>query len=533
MSSYNWPPEGSSGGGVTSLNSETGDVILVAGTGIDITPAGQNITISATGSVPAPGGLNTQIQYNNAGSFGGDTANTDGAGNISLTSIAASSLTVSRAVVTDGSKKLVSSATTAAEIGFVNGVTSAIQTQLNSKQATLTIGDLTDAGTDGITIGNGVGSVIGSGTTITQHVADSTHNGYLSSTDWSTFNNKGSGTVTAVSVASANGFAGNSSGGATPALTLSTTITGILSGNGTAISAATTTGSGAVVLATSATLVTPALGTPTALVGTNITGTAAGLTAGHVTTNANLTGDVTSSGNATTLATVNSNVGSFTNANITVNAKGLITAAANGSGGAPTAPLQTIYAGGASGNHTLTGSPLYITVELVGPGGGGQSSNGGSAGSAGSGSTTFDSLTGGAGGAAAGAPGGGAGGTATGGDINIPGQRGFFRATNGPIVSGGAGGGTGFGPGGTGGDNTPSAGNPGIAPGSGGGGAGNGALGDAASGGGGGGYVYKMITSPSGPYAYAVGTGGAGGTGGSANGGLAADGTIVIIEYYQ
>jgi hypothetical protein len=49
----------------------------------------------------------------------------------------------------------------------------------------------------------------------------------------------GTGTVTAVSVASANGFAGSSSGGATPALTLSTSITGVLKGNGTAISAAT------------------------------------------------------------------------------------------------------------------------------------------------------------------------------------------------------------------------------------------------------------------------------------------------------
>jgi hypothetical protein len=38
---------------------------------------------------------------------------------------------------------------------------------------------------------------------------------------------------------SANGLAGTSSGGATPALTLSTTITGLLKGNGTAISAAT------------------------------------------------------------------------------------------------------------------------------------------------------------------------------------------------------------------------------------------------------------------------------------------------------
>ena len=48
-----------------------------------------------------------------------------------------------------------------------------------------------------------------------------------------------SGTVTAVSVASTNGFAGTSSGGATPALTLQTSITGVLKGNGTAISAAT------------------------------------------------------------------------------------------------------------------------------------------------------------------------------------------------------------------------------------------------------------------------------------------------------
>lgn len=48
----------------------------------------------------------------------------------------------------------------------------------------------------------------------------------------------GTGTVTAVSVASANGFAGTSSGGATPALTLSTSVSGVLKGNGTAISAA-------------------------------------------------------------------------------------------------------------------------------------------------------------------------------------------------------------------------------------------------------------------------------------------------------
>lgn len=93
----------------------------------------------------------------------------------------------------------------------------------------------------------------------------------------------GSGTVTSVSVVSGNGFAGSvATATTTPAITLSTTINApVLAGNGTAISAATTTGSGStVVLATSPTLVTPNLGTPSTLVGTNITGTAAGLTAG-------------------------------------------------------------------------------------------------------------------------------------------------------------------------------------------------------------------------------------------------------------
>ena len=49
----------------------------------------------------------------------------------------------------------------------------------------------------------------------------------------------GSGTVTTVSVASANGFAGTvANATTTPAITLTTTITGLLKGNGTAISAA-------------------------------------------------------------------------------------------------------------------------------------------------------------------------------------------------------------------------------------------------------------------------------------------------------
>jgi hypothetical protein len=54
----------------------------------------------------------------------------------------------------------------------------------------------------------------------------------------STCSPSGAGGITAVSVASANGFAGSSSGGATPAITITTSITGVLKGNGTAVSQA-------------------------------------------------------------------------------------------------------------------------------------------------------------------------------------------------------------------------------------------------------------------------------------------------------
>jgi hypothetical protein len=63
----------------------------------------------------------------------------------------------------------------------------------NGKQSALSFGDLTDAGTDGLTVTGGTGAVIGSGTSLAQHVSDSSHNGYLSSTDWNTFNTSATG----------------------------------------------------------------------------------------------------------------------------------------------------------------------------------------------------------------------------------------------------------------------------------------------------------------------------------------------------
>jgi hypothetical protein len=110
---------------------------------------------------------------------------------------------------------------------------------------TFAAGTLSATGSGGtVTSVTGTAPIASSGGTtpaISISQASTSTNGYLSSTDWNTFNGKqAAGTyVTSITIASSNGFAGTSSGGATPSLTLSTSITGLLKGNGTAISAAT------------------------------------------------------------------------------------------------------------------------------------------------------------------------------------------------------------------------------------------------------------------------------------------------------
>jgi hypothetical protein len=121
------------------------------------------------------------------------------------------------------------------------------------------------------------------------------------------------------------------------------------------------TGTGNLVFATSPTLVTPALGTPSALVGTNITGTAAGLTAGNVTTNANLTGAVTSVGNATSL-------GSFTSAQLLA---ALTDETGTGANVFATSPTLVTPALGTPSSVTLTnatGLPISTGVSGLGTG---------------------------------------------------------------------------------------------------------------------------------------------------------------------
>jgi hypothetical protein len=85
----------------------------------------------------------------------------------------------------------------------------------------------------------------------------------------------GSGTVTTASVVSANGFAGTvATDTTTPAITLTTSITGLLKGNGTALSAAT---SGTDYIAPSGALGTPSSGTLTSCTGLPISTGVSGL----------------------------------------------------------------------------------------------------------------------------------------------------------------------------------------------------------------------------------------------------------------
>lgn len=100
------------------------------------------------------------------------------------------SLTADRAVQTSSGGVLEPSSVTSTELSYVSGVTSAIQTQLNAKEPTVTKGNLTETTSSVLTITGGTNAVIGSGASIEVSQASGSTSGYLSSTDWNTFNNK-------------------------------------------------------------------------------------------------------------------------------------------------------------------------------------------------------------------------------------------------------------------------------------------------------------------------------------------------------
>jgi hypothetical protein len=178
--------------------------------------------------------------------------------------VEAAAITASRALASDTNGIPVASATTATELGFVSGVTSAIQTQLNAKQATgnyvtALTGDVTATGPGSVAATIAANAVTnaksaqmatltikGNNTGITANAADltvaqvnailpvftSALNGIVPSSGGGTTNflradgtwaaaGGGSGTVTSVSVTTANGVSGSvATATTTPAITL-------------------------------------------------------------------------------------------------------------------------------------------------------------------------------------------------------------------------------------------------------------------------------------------------------------------------
>lgn len=95
------------------------------------------------------------------------------------------------------------------------------------------------------------GGDLSSNRTFSIPVATGSANGYLSSADWTTFNSKGSGSVTTVSVVTANGVSGSvATATTTPAITLTLGAITPSSVNGNTI----TTGSGTLTIAAAKTL---------------------------------------------------------------------------------------------------------------------------------------------------------------------------------------------------------------------------------------------------------------------------------------
>ncbi len=132
-------------------------------------------TANGSGDVTGPGSATDKalarfnsttgkIIQNSVVTVADSTGNMLGVGTLSSGAITSSSLTASTALVSDASKVITSSAVTATELGYVSGVTSAIQTQLNSKQATgnyitALTGDVTAAGPGSVAATIAVGAV--------------------------------------------------------------------------------------------------------------------------------------------------------------------------------------------------------------------------------------------------------------------------------------------------------------------------------------------------------------------------------------
>lgn len=285
-------------------------------------PFNYNATVSTGGGSGTPGGSNTQVQFNDAGSFGGDSGLTYNKTTNNLTtnsifngftSVAASGtlITLTAAstpnyVVTGSGGQVIQlpDATTLPKdaniFSFNNNQTSGAIT-VNNNSSTL-VASIPSGGYVSLSL---LDNTLAAGSwdrhdQAPANVSWSTNTfdyaGSFTSGTWNgntvQVNRGGTGAATLTGYVKGNGTAAMTAAGSVPV--------GDLSGLGTGIATALAINVGT---AGAPVVQNGALGTPSSGIATNITGTASGLTAGNVTTNANLTGAVTSVGNATTVVT--------------------------------------------------------------------------------------------------------------------------------------------------------------------------------------------------------------------------------------
>lgn len=237
-----------SGFGVTSVNGLTGAITIAGTNHIGVSVSGQTITISDSGL--ATTSLNNLASTAVNASIVPATHNVTNLGSASKNY----ATTYSRSISATGALALISTngINIATTPGIAVTITASPLQLIAATSGSVSLSPATSGADYSLVFPNAQGGV--------NTVPLNDGSGNLS---WVAAGSGGIGTVTSVSVVSANGFAGTvATATTTPAITISTTINApVLAGNGTAISAATTTGSGStVVLATAPSITSPDLG---------------------------------------------------------------------------------------------------------------------------------------------------------------------------------------------------------------------------------------------------------------------------------
>lgn len=305
MTSLFFPSPVTSGNGALAIALDTDILYISTGSAWEILadPSATSSAITGlTGDVSASG---PGIVAATVNSVGGSSASS-----VNLTVVevaaAASANTPSTLVIRDASGNFSAGTITAALTGTASG-------NPPNARAINTTAPLTGGGN------------LSADRTIAIPVATTSVNGYLSSTDWNTFNGKQASGSYITSLT--GGVTASGPGAAAATVVTNANLTGPITSSGNATAIASQTGTGTkFVVDTSPTLITPILGvasgTSLSLSGqftsTATTGTAPFVIASTtlvpnlyvarsaladtVTTNANLTGPITSSGNATSIA---------------------------------------------------------------------------------------------------------------------------------------------------------------------------------------------------------------------------------------